>query len=57
MFDEILLGASQGSLLGPLLFRIYICDLFFEDGDIGIANYTNDNTPYLSYLDFHIFKL
>ena len=38
----------QGSILGPLLFNIYICDLFLftEDIDIDIANYADDNTPY-----------
>ena len=46
-------------ILGPLLFNIYICDLFFEISDIGIVNYAYDNTPYLSSsdLDSVIFKL
>ena len=45
--------------MGPLLFNIYICDLFIENSDIDIANYADDNTPYAcsSDLDSVTFKL
>ena len=39
---------------------IYICELFFKNSDIGIANYDDDdNTPYAFLSDLHsvIFKL
>ena len=43
---EIVCGVSQGSILGPLLFNIDICDLFFIDISSYIANYADDTTPY-----------
>ena len=46
-WSEILFEVPQGSILGPLLFNLLICDLFMVlPIKNGIANYADDNTPY-----------
>ena len=44
-FGDTFSGVSQGSIFRPLLFNIYICDLFFGIGDLDMASYADDNMP------------
>ena len=44
---EILYGVLQGSILGQILFNIFICDLFLITDDFEMANYADDTTPHV----------
>ena len=43
-WGEITSGVPQGSLLGPPMFIIDMCDIFFVLNNHEIASYADDNT-------------
>ena len=46
MWKQLLTGVPQGSILGPLLFNIYINDLFFILDKTETCNYADDTCLY-----------
>ena len=47
-YSEVMVGVPQGSLLGPLLFKIYINDLNYALPDVSLRLYADDTTMYAS---------
>ena len=45
-WTNILHGVPQGFLLGPLIFNVFLCDLFLFKPNIDLISYADDKTPF-----------
>ena len=46
LWQDVLFGVPQSSILGPVLFNIFLADLFFTLDNTEFTNYADDITPY-----------
>ena len=46
-WKAIFYGVPEGSILGPLLFNIHLCDQFYFLEDLNMASYADDTAIYM----------
>ena len=46
LWQELFYGVPQGSVLVPLLFKLFPYDLFYFFEGVNLASYAGKNTPY-----------
>ena len=56
MWEEMISGVPHGPILGPLLFSIFLNDLFLFVENSNLSNYADDNTLYSSGNDLEKVK-
>ena len=45
-WTNILHGVPQGSILSPLIFNVFLCDLFLFKSNIDLESYADNNIPF-----------
>ena len=46
-WSKIILAVPQGSILGPLLYNVFLANLFLVVKEVDIASYADDTTTFI----------